>query len=418
MSSTLKKLTLSALSIPGMLSSAQAAGPAESETSYRYTFYQEDDSPASRDDSGLAQDRYTIQVHQFYLLMPLADKYSVSLESSYEHMSGASPAYSYIASGSDEVTTHFVGASKEQRYDLKASARQYGSTSELGVGSYISVERDYYALSGSLDGSVQINNQMTTLSGGVSAGWDKMNPTTLADEGSTEQSVTEPARYNGIDKTKWQLSLFEGVGHIVSRNLVVQASASFTYKSGYLSDPYRDCPHAADVPCDIRPSTRSMGTLFLGARHYLPIVNAALHVDYRLFVDSWDLLSHTVEMDYYQTWAPGLGFFRSNDIYFQFIPGVRYYLQNDAYFYEVPDLNLAEPFYTVDTLEYYSSDPRLGQYGAISSKFSWRMNVRSLTLDANIERYVANPAFGFNGEEDMPGLPAFWRFGTGVDFRF
>lgn len=417
MSDILKKLTAGALAIPGMVATTQAAGPAESEASYRYTFYTEDDSPAARDDSQTSQERYTIQVHQFHLLMPLADKYSVNAEASYEYMSGASPVYSYIPSGGEEVLTHFVGASEEARFDLNLGGRIYGSTYDAGVGTYISIERDYFAVSGSVDGSIQLNEQMTTVSGGISGGWDRMSPTTLLESGSETQAANEPGRYNANEKTKWQVSVFEGVGQIIDMNTVVQGSASFTYKNGYLSDPYRECPHAENVPCDIRPSTRAMGTVSFGGRRYLPNLNAAVHADYRLFLDTWDIASHTIDVDYYQNWAPDIEFFTANGVNFQFIPGLRYYIQSGSYFYEIPDLNEAEPFYTVDTTEYYSSDPRLSKYGALSAKFRLKADFREFTFNANVERYASNPSYGFSSD-DTPGLPSFWRFGTGLDFRF
>lgn len=419
MSDKLRKLTASALAIPGMVSTAQAAAPAESEASYRYTFYREDNSPAARDDSGGSQPRYTIQVHQFHLLMPVKDKYTLNVETSYEYMNGASPVYSYIPEGEEEVYSHFAGASKENRFDFTVSGRRYGSTSELGAGAYLSIERDYLALSGSLDGNVQINEQMTTISGGISAGWDRMEPTTIYEEGSATQAANEPARYNAHEQTKWQVSVFEGIGQIINMNTVVQASASFTYKNGYLSDAYRDCGvYADDVPCDIRPSSRAMGTVSLGGRMYLPSRNAAVHADYRLFLDTWDIASSTIDLDYYQNWAPPWSFFENNSVNVQVIPGLRYYLQTGAYFYEVPDLNDGVPYYSAATTTYYSSDPRLAHYGAISAKLRLRVDFRDFTWNANAERYAANPGYGLNFDEDVPGLPAFWRFGTGLDYRF
>lgn len=437
MSDALKKLAQSALAIPGMVGVANAAGPAESEASYRYSYYTEDDSPASRDDSGGAQERYTIQVHQFHLLQPVSDKLAVTVEGSYEHMSGASPVYSYVPDGEEEVVTHFNGASKEARFDLTASGRMYQSLSDFGAGVYGSKERDYTAVSGFLDGAVQINDQMTTLSGGISGGYDWIDPNSgildasdealmvseLSDTQKAELAASNPARFNAAGKTKWQVSVFEGVGQVINMNTVVQASASVTVKNGYLSDPYRDCvgsndPIADNVPCDIRPSNRVMGTASAGLRHFLPNLNSAVHVDYRFFADSWDIASHTVDVAYYQNWAPSWSFFTNNNVNFQLTPSLRYYQQSAAFFYEVPDLNEASGWvYSVDTTKYYSSDPRLSQYGAVSFKTQLKIDIRQFALLARAERYVSNPSLGFNDEE-TPGLPSFWRYSTGLDFRF
>jgi hypothetical protein len=438
MSSKLKKLAASAIAIPGMVSSVNAAGPAESEASYRYTLYSEDDSPAARDDSGGSQERYQIQVHQFHILSPITDKLAVNVEASYESMSGASPVYSFVKADTDDVYTHFNGASKERRYDLSASARQYWSTSEAGAGVYASLERDYFAISSSVDGSLQINDQMTTLSGGISAGYDWLNPNTgiigsdgdvlmandLSEEQLAELSAQYPARFGAAGQSKWQLSIFEGVGQIIDMNTVVQGSISFTYKEGYLSDAYRDCVGSDDtiadsVPCDIRPSSRSMATLSLGGRKFLPNLNAAVHADYRLFIDNWDVMSHTLDFDYYQNFAPSMDFFTKNDIAFQVVPGIRYYQQSKAYFYEIPDVNDSSgAVYTADSDFYYSSDPRLSHYGAIAFKAKVKADYKQFSMVGAVERYAANPFYGFNFDEETPGLPAFWRFTTGLDYRF
>ena len=100
-------------------------------------------------------------------------------------------------------------------------------------------------------------------------------------------------------------------------------------------------------------------------------------------------------------------------------PGIRYYLQSSGYFYEVPDLNnsIGGQVYNTDTSRYYSSDPRLAQYGAIALKTRLRVDFRQFSWVGALERYVANPEFGFNSSE-IPGLPTFWRFTTGLDYRF
>ncbi len=420
MNSKLKMLAKSAMAIPGMIATVNAAGPADTELSYRYTFYGEDATPETRDDSGGSQNRYKIHVNQFHILAPVAGKYSVDFETSYEVMSGASPEYTYIPESGDEVVTHFAGASEEKRIDVSVSGRRYGKESDFGLGGYWSSERDYRALSSSLDGRIQFNQQMTTISGGISGGYDVIEPTTSREPGSEDQAAWEPARYFANEKTKWQISVFEGVGQIIDMNTVVQANVSFTYKNGYLSDAYRDCPHAQNVPCDIRPSSRSMGTLTVGVRRFIPSLNSAIHADYRAFVDTWDIASHTLDINYYQNWIPGLSLLKKLDMAIQLIPGFRYYQQSAAFFYEVPDVT--EGFggynYTADTDTYYSSDPRLANYGAVSAKLGLNIDIKSASIVMLAERYAANPSFGFNSDEDIPGLPAYWRFSGGLDYSF
>ncbi|MEJ2042534.1 MAG: DUF3570 domain-containing protein [Reinekea sp.] len=436
MSDKFRKLAKAAIAIPGMVATAQAAAPADAEASYRYTKYSEDDSPQSRDDSGGAQERYNINVHQFHLLYPLAEHWSVGVETSLETMAGASPVYSYIPDSEEDVYTHFAGASEETRFDVSANARRYSSKSEAGTALYFSKERDYTAINAATDGSFQINDQMTTFSGGVSYGHDWLNPTVVDSNGNVtngndlsdaelaELVTTNPASFGAIDGSKWQISAFEGIGQIINMNTVVQASVAVTYKDGYLSDPYRNCVGsveaiAEDVPCDIRPSSRLAGTLSLGGRRFLPNLNSAVHLDYRLYVDTWDVLSNTLDLDYFQNYAPGWTFFTRHNIDFQFIPGLRYYQQTAAYFYEVPDLNDASGWvYTADTTEYYSSDPRLSHYGALALKFRTKADIKNFSVVSAFERYMTNPKLGFNFDDEIPGLPSYWRLTTGLDYRF
>jgi hypothetical protein len=107
-----------------------------------------------------------------------------------------------------------------------------------------------------------------------------------------------------------------------------------------------------------------------------------------------------------------------NGIAFQLVPKLRYYQQTEAYFYEIPDHGEADPFYTADSTRYYSSDPRLSRYGALSAKLSLKTTFREFAWNLTGERYAANPAYGFNGSEETPGLPAFWRISTGLDYQF
>jgi len=414
MSAVLKNLARSALAVPGMVSVAQAAAPAEAETGYRFTYYSEDDSPASRSDGG-AQERYKIQVHQFYLMMPFGDHMSWDIETSFESMSGASPAYTY-QNDEDVTRVYMSGASTERRFDLYGSGRYYWSEAEAGATAGFSKERDYTAFFAGTDGSIQLNEQMTTISGGLSAGYDILNPTQDFTDPQQQQANT-PGRYAAKDESIWQVSAYEGVGQVIDMNTVVQAGISVTHKNGYLSDPYREYA-GAEVPYDIRPDNRTLLTLSGGARRYFPGPDAALHADVRFLVDTWDIFSSTWEVAWYQNYAPGWNWFVDNAVDFQLVPKLRYYQQTEAYFYEIPDHGVADPYYTADTTTYYSSDPRLSKYGALSIGLSLKTDFRRFSWTVGGERYAANPSYGFNGEEETPGLVSFWRVSTGLDYRF
>ena len=415
MSDAVKQLARSALAIPGLVSMAQAAAPANSEAGYQYTYYTEDDSPDSRSDGG-AQERYTIQVHQFYLMMPYGSNMSWDVEGSFETLSGASPVYTY-KNDEDVTRVYMAGASIERRYDLYGSGRYYWSQAEVGAVAGFSVENDYTSLSSGIDGSLQINDQMTTLSGGATVSYDTIDPTQDYSD-PAEQQANTPGRFAAKDQNKWQFSVFEGVSQIIDMNTVVQVGTSVTHLSGYLSDPYREKEDGAEVPYDIRPDSRTMFTLTAGGRRYFTGLGGALHLDFRFLADSWDIISTTTDLSWYQNYAPGWDWFVSNEVDFQLVPSIRYYQQTEAYFYEIPDHGEADPFYTADTTSYYSSDPRLSTYGALSLGLALKTDFRDFSWTVAGERYAANPSYGFNTDEETPGLPAFWRVTSGLEFRF
>ncbi|MDP4943283.1 MAG: DUF3570 domain-containing protein, partial [OM182 bacterium] len=154
-SKTLLALTSSALALPGVVavSSAHAdTPPAVSVLSYRASSYKEDDLDASALLAGSAE-RYDIKVHQLRYSAPVGEKYSFSLDSSYESMSGASPWYTVESVNGDAKVAMSGATIYEKRRDITAAGRRYFDTGNLGISLTISDENDYRSNSMAVDGS-------------------------------------------------------------------------------------------------------------------------------------------------------------------------------------------------------------------------------------------------------------------------
>ena len=116
-------LTASAMSLPGLVTQAQAtAAPDESKVNYRFSGYFEDDIPEERVITGTGN-RYDILVNQLHVLHPVTDNFVLSFDGSYETLSGASQHMSVYVdendnnqyeSGVDKVGVHMSGASIEE----------------------------------------------------------------------------------------------------------------------------------------------------------------------------------------------------------------------------------------------------------------------------------------------------------------
>ena len=121
-SRTLLALTASALALPGLSEQARGdAPPTVSTASVRLSTYDEDefDSPARL--AGSAE-RYDIDIHQVRLQTPVGENYSLTLNSSYESMSGASPWYTIRRSDGSTGVVMSSATISETRRDYSALA--------------------------------------------------------------------------------------------------------------------------------------------------------------------------------------------------------------------------------------------------------------------------------------------------------
>ncbi|MGI9289274.1 MAG: DUF3570 domain-containing protein [Pseudomonadales bacterium] len=380
----LTALTSVALLIPGFNSSARAdPQPEATSLGYRYSFYSEKDLPDNNVEQLSTTERYEIDVHQFQLVAPVADRYSVKADLQYETMSGASPWQTQKDSQGIPRLIMSGASIKDTRTDVAVQLSRHGDNGKWTVGYQRSDEDDYEANALSVAVEWDINNRHTTISTGASYSDDELEPT----QGTflNAQPITR--------EDKQTASVFVGVSQILGKNSLAQASLSFTRHDGYLTDPYKFN--------DRRPDERDQWTLSTGYRRFFNDLDAALHADYRFYDDDWGVNSHTLSAAWYQNLGPQ----------WQLVPSVRYYSQDSAQFFgnEARD-HEAAPF--------FSDDFRLSTYGAVSFGLKLNYQISSWTITFGGEQYTSNGHLGVsNVSEEAPALLEFTRFTLGLDYR-
>ena len=385
-SRTLNALTTAALAIPGMAMTAVSTGvhadapPTNTEVGYRYSHYQEDDVPESKLASGSKQ-RYDIDVHQFRVLTPVGENYAVDTTFDYETMSGASP-YGTVEGSDGNPLLVMSGASIEDtRMDLNVkTTRYYESGTASVIGGY-STEDDYEAYNLGLEGTVDVNDKMTTLMGGLGYSDDTITP-------------TQAPGFNRVtNESKYTATTFLGVAQVIDARSVFQTSINYAYSDGYLSDPYK--------LVDQRPATRSSVAWNNRYRYFFGDLDAAMHADYRLYIDDWDMVSHTMAFEWHQNVDPNL----------RVIPSIRYYSQSQADFYTPIDI----PAQPGDK----SSDYRLSPFGAVTFGLSAVAHSYNWKVIVSAERYVADGDFALGAvEKEHPGLLQYTLVTLGFDYSF
>lgn len=374
-------LTASALALPGIAPAARAdTPPTENTLSYRITRYAEDDLPGQYLVAGSAE-RYDINIHQFQLVTPVGEEYGLTLTSSYESMSGASPWFTVPAFG-DEKTVVMSGATiHEQRRDFNVALRRYLDNGNYAFNIGASDENDYEAWSGGFDMARNFNNDLTTIAGGVSFSSDDLSPT----DASLFNRVT--------DESKRTSSAFMSVSQVIDRNSLFQSSLNVTYHSGFLTDPYK--------LGDSRPGSRTQIAWSNAYRRYLAGPDAALHVDLRLYDDDFGINSVTLDLSWYQNLGDD----------WQVAPRLRYYSQSAAdFFTPVNDVS--------GLLAFNSSDYRLAAYGAISGGIQVQTTIDDVTLSFVAERYLSDNGYSLYDGDTSPALVDFTRLSLGIGYRF
>ncbi|MFT6051187.1 MAG: hypothetical protein ACI9B9_000827 [Halioglobus sp.] len=377
-STTLLALTSSALMLPGYEGALADAAPEFTEMGVRYSKYEEDDTATSNTFGG-SSERYDIDVAQFHLLAPVSNNWSVALDVQWEDMSGASPWFVGESVSGDPKIIMSGASIEDTRTDVSVTTRYYYARGNAGFSYARSDEDDYQSDAISLDASFNSADGLRTYSAALSASADDIEPT----QGSVPT--------NTLKDEKDIRSAWVGVSQIISKRAIVRFGLGYTYREGFLTDPYK--------LRDQRPDERNEWTVNAGYRHFLVDANAALHADYRYFDDDWGIESHTVEVAWHQNISD----------HTRVIPFVRYYTQDQADFF-------ANQANVQDT--YYADDFRLSAFGSLSGGLRLKHEIGNWSVNLTGERYESSESWGLYSGEESPALVDYWRYSIGLDYTF
>ncbi len=375
---TLLALTSSALLLPAYQHAQADAPPTEGVVGINYSGYEEDDLLESKSFNGPSE-RYDIDIAQFHLLAPVGDDWSLALDIQYEDMSGASPWFVGMdADGSAKVV--MSGASIEDtRTDVSVTTRYFYDRGNLGFNYARSDENDYESDAIALDAAFNSEDKLTTYSVAISGSKDEIEPT----QGNVPT--------NTLKDEKDIRSAWMGVSRIVSKRAIVRFGLSYTFRDGFLTDPYK--------LNDKRPDERKEWAASAGYRHFFVGANAALHADYRFFDDDWGVRSHTIDIAWHQNINQHL----------RLVPFMRYYSQTEADFFG----NFVD-----FSNDYYADDYRLSSFGAFSGGLRGVLNLDDWQFNLSGERYVSKADWGLSNGDEAPGLVKFWRYSIGLNYSF
>ncbi len=407
-SRALLAITAAAVSLPGLLPKVvEGSTPIENPTfSYRYSRYAEDPMAAGNLLAG-DPDRYEIDTHQLRFQTAIGDHMEISFDLIRESMSGASPWFvAYQDRLDDEGNPVLDGEGRVLRDPVQvmssATIVEDRTAFDLGLSRYFtrsrntttigfSTENDYDAYSFSTAQMFAFNNNNTELEFTLRASRDQLAPT------HTEiftPSVESANKYN----VGGSISLAQ----VMTRSSIISTALGYNVYNGFLSDPYKRALVGDNIVPDSRPDIREHISWHNRYRKFFSGVNAALHLDYRYFADSWHVDSHTVLLGWHQNFGQHV----------RIAPEVRWYAQSEAAFYR--------NYYDHERNDgFYSSDYRLSAFAALSMKVNVIFTFESATINIAYESYESTDKSGdATGQRANPGLVSFSHIGAGFAYRF
>lgn len=408
----LAALATAAMALPGLVPQARAAMPIENMGfDIDYSYYEEGGA-----------NRMKVEVEQATFRTPLLNQFDFTINGVRDAISGASPIFntpcqntpsggpSKNIKGGSSVPSgrNCTGALGKTRQIMSAETisdirdgvdmklNYYHGDTTVGLGGGVSKEHDYNSDFVNFDLRQELNNKLTTVAFGYGYSSDVVSPT-----------------HQDWSKDKRSHQFLAGLTQVLGKNTLWQGNLTYSFSDGYLTDPYKyvwslknlNYPNY-NIPHEKRPSEHHQWAVLNRVIQYFPDLNgAALHGDYRYFVDDWGVHAHTLELGWIQPIAGG----------WKIEPKIRYYSQDQASFYH-------DFFWDISNAKAYSSDYRLADFGAISAGVKIRKELfhNRLDLHAGFDYYKreANMAIGGGDKHGDFADYEFFVYTAGVNIKF
>lgn len=232
----------------------------------------------------------------------------------------------------------------------------------------LSQENDYTSLGLALKDAIEFNEKNTTLLLGISANNDSVEGSNLP--GSESKHVYD---------------VMAGVTQVVGPNTLFTANLTLGRSDGYLSDPYKVADVNGALVPENRPDSRTRSIGYLSLTHFFESLNGSAEGSFRLYNDSFGIISHTLGLAWYQKINPQV----------VLRPAIRMYSQSEADFYDVRFSG---------SQEFYSADYRLSALNTFSYglKVIWTPNPR-WSFDLSVDRYDMSGTDGKTPDDAYAG---------------
>jgi len=331
-------------------------------------------------------------------------------------------AFEKIVAGYESVTKRLIPNDKPvQLYNTQPrenrdmpifGANFYFGDVTVGLSSGVSIEPDFESTFGSINLSWNLNNKLTTLSAGYGLTLNEIIREGQGGGGHHGGGGDEDVEDFEAESTFHALNL--GLSQVFSKNTLFHLNGSYTNQEGYLSNPYKFVYVRGEISAEeyldvllngdgnpigfsdattleavgpdlfreVRPGERHQWTVSAGINQHIPALDASVHFDYRYYMDSWDIKSHTFELAWYQNLPWGL----------TVTPNIRYYSQSSADFF-------APYFLAPRTDGNYSSDYRLSGYGKLSGGVNIaKQFAKGMRLNAGFEYFTHQGSLKLGGD--------------------
>jgi len=193
----------------------------------------------------------------------------------------------------DVVTTASPYSEERTQYSLGVDYLHDRWIMNLGLTK--SEENDYVANNFSIGISQDVFGDLTTISLGYSLGNDEVG------------RRGDPLFAEEVQRQQYRL----GLSQILTQNLLLGLSFETITDEGFLNNPYRsvryvdtDSPLGYSYEPEIYPRTRTSDAAAIRMRYYLPY-RAAIHGEYRVYRDTWEIAASSFEVGYTHPLAGG-----------------------------------------------------------------------------------------------------------------
>ncbi len=244
-------------------------------------------------------------------------------------------AQDILTSASSEVRTYASrGTISDYRQEYQVNYESQIPDGTLSAGIVTSDESDYSSRAISAGGSREFFTKNTVVGFGF----------------ASSQDVITATGNSGFRETMQNQNYSLSLSQILSKNALLQLIYDFKVENGFIASPYRRAKliTGANISAlsENHPRTRNRHAIGMKYNVYIPRWKMSSATAYRIYQDSWGVLSHTLEERLTREFGRK----------FEIAATVRFYTQSKAKFYEDYYINDPGVFYTGNkTLSTYLS---------------------------------------------------------------